>query len=59
MLFIVLAGAQALIYYQITYRKVSAWDESPALPASAKLTGALSILLWMAVFAARRFIGFV
>jgi hypothetical protein len=59
MLFIAFAGAQALLFHQTTYRKVSAWDESPALPTSAKLTGAVSILLWMAVVAAGRFIGFV
>ena len=58
LLFILLAGIHALIFHWTVYRDVAAWDESPVLPAKAKLSGLVSILLWVAIVAAGRFIGF-
>ena len=59
MLFIVIAGIQALIFQKTTYRSLAAQDESTAMPAGAKLAGYISILLWVGIVAAGRFIGFV
>jgi len=58
-LLILLAGVQALIFHRTTYRHVTVWDESTVLPAGAKLAGSLSLLFWIGVVAAGRFIGFV
>ena len=59
MLLIFLAGVQALIFRRTVYRDMAAWDESEALPVGAKVAGVVSILLWIGVVAAGRFIGFV
>jgi hypothetical protein len=59
MLLLLLAGAQALIFQTVVYRKLTAWDERPSPPAMAKVMGTISILLWVAIVTAGRFIGFV
>ena len=59
LLLILLAGVQALVFHRLTYRNVAAWDADAPTPISAKLAGALSLLLWIGVVAAGRFIGFV
>jgi len=59
MLLIFLAGVHALIFHGTVYRNVAAWDDSEAMPAGAKVAGLVSILLWIAIVAAGRFIGFV
>jgi hypothetical protein len=59
MLLIVLAGVQALIFKWTVYQDVGKWDESGPLPAGAKVAGFISILLWIGIVAAGRFIGFV
>jgi len=43
----------------IVGRDVATWDAGAALPAKAKVAGGVSILLWIGVVAAGRFIGFV
>lgn len=59
MLFLLLAGIQALIFQTFVSRKLPAWDDRQALPIMAKLMGLISILLWIAIVTAGRFIGFV
>jgi len=59
MLLILLAGVHAMIFHWTVYRGVAAWDDSVAPPLGAKVSGLLSILLWIGVVAAGRFIGFV
>jgi hypothetical protein len=58
MLLIFLAGVHALIFHWTVYRDVASW-ESGVLPAGAKVAGFVSILLWIGIVAAGRFIGFV
>jgi hypothetical protein len=58
-LLIFLAGVHALIFHGTVYRDVAAWDDSGVLPVGAKVAGFVSILLWVGVVAAGRFIGFV
>ena len=59
MLFLLLAGIQALIFQTVVSRKLPAWDNRPAPPVVARITGMISILLWIAIVTAGRFIGFV
>jgi len=59
MLLLLLAGIQALIFQTVVSRKLPAWDDRPALPVMAKVMGMISILLWVAIVTAGRFIGFV
>jgi hypothetical protein len=57
MLLICLAGIHALIF-RWTQDMVT-WDDGRVMPVGAKIAGFVSILLWLAVVAAGRFIGFV
>ena len=59
MLLLLLAGIQALIFQTVVSRKLPAWDDRPAPPVMARITGMISILLWIAIVTAGRFIGFV
>jgi hypothetical protein len=59
MLLIFLAGMHALIFHGTVYRNVATWDDSEVLPAGAKVAGFVSIVLWVGIVAAGRFIGFV
>ena len=59
MLLIFLAGMHALIFHWIVYRDVANWDDSTLLPMKARVAGFVSILLWVGIVAAGRFIGFV
>ena len=59
MLLLLVAGVQALIFQTIVSQRLPAWDERPSLPLTAKAIGLSSILLWIGIVAAGRFIGFV
>jgi hypothetical protein len=59
MLLLLLAGIQALIFQTMLSRKLPAWDERPSLPVIAKVMGLTSIVLWLGIVTAGRFIGFV
>jgi hypothetical protein len=59
MLLIFLAGMHALIFHRIVYRDVTNWDEGALLPMKAKVSGFVSILLWVGIVTSGRFIGFV
>lgn len=59
MLLLLVAGVQALIFQTMVSQKLPAWDERPSLPIAAKVIGLSSILLWVGIVTAGRFIGFV
>ena len=59
MVLLLLAGVHALIFHLTVYRNVATWDDSAVLPAKARVAGLISILLWIGIVAAGRFIGFV
>ena len=59
MLLIFLAGVNALVFHRTVYRRVSGWDYSASPPAAARTAATLSLLLWVGVIAAGRWIGFV
>lgn len=54
----VLAGINMLVFHAATQRSVAHWDEHPSPPLGAKVAGGLSILCWLGVIAAGRWIGF-
>ena len=59
MVLLLIAGVQALIFQTLISRKLFTWDDRPSLPLTAKIIGLTSILLWLGIVAAGRFIGFV
>jgi hypothetical protein len=59
MLLLLIAGVQALIFQTLVSRQLPAWDDRPSLPVAAKVIGVTSILLWLGIVTAGRFIGFV
>jgi hypothetical protein len=58
LLLIVLAGINMAAFHLLPWRTVSAWDTRTAPPVAARLAGALSLLLWIGVIAAGRWIAF-
>jgi len=58
MLALLCAGLNMAIFQVITYRSVAAWDRDTPTPHAARLAGAASILIWIAVIFFARWIGF-
>ncbi len=50
------AGINALIFYKVIFRGMSAWDSGKVPPVGAKLVGYASIVIWFAVVAAGRWL---
>jgi hypothetical protein len=50
-----IAGLNVLAFHFITYQGVARWDHGVPAPWSAKLAGALSFMIWIAVAAYGRF----
>jgi hypothetical protein len=48
-LFMVLAGVNAIAFHFTTYRSVATWDSDRVLPPGARLAGAFSLALWAGV----------
>jgi hypothetical protein len=53
-LFLFLAGVNALIFHLTAYRKMSDWDLAAIPPRGVRLAGLLGLLLWALVIAAGR-----
>jgi len=58
LLFLAIAGLNALLFHLGVYRGVGAWDSATLTPARARFAGALSILCWICVIAAGRAVGY-
>jgi len=58
MLLIVLAGLNALVFERVTFRNVSSWDDSAKTPGLARLAACVSLLAWVGVIAAGRWIAY-
>lgn len=56
MLVMVLAGINALAFHFITYDSVVKWDSTASTPFGARLSGALSIVMWAVVIVSGRLI---
>ncbi len=52
------AGVNMAIFHGISAKSLLQWENKAHLPLPARLAGALSILLWIAVVACGRWIGF-
>lgn len=46
LLFLLLAGVNALFFHTGIYRRMGTWDNDAAPPAKARMAGAVSLLLW-------------
>ena len=57
-LFMILAAANMLVFHFGAFRRVADWDDVLPPPPAARLAGALSISLWIAVVFFGRWIGF-
>ena len=57
--FLVLAGLNMVVFHLTAYRSVHHWDQEKPTLLSAKIAGALSLTLWIAVVAFGRWIGFI
>ena len=58
MLLLVLAGVNVVIFELTAARSVQRWDGQPAAPAAARAVAAVSLVLWISVIVAGRWIGF-
>jgi len=52
------AGLNMVIFHAISAKDLPLWENQPQPPLRARLAGGLSILLWVAVVACGRWIGF-
>jgi hypothetical protein len=59
MFLIGLAGLHALVFHLSARRRIASWDEQGKLPLAARCAGLVSILIWVGVVAAGRWIGFI
>lgn len=57
-LFLALAGVNVLVFYLMMFRRAGAWDGATTAPAAIKISGALSLVFWMAVIVCGRLITF-
>jgi len=54
---LVLAGINMAVFHLRTLRGVVAWDTAGAIPGAARFAGACSVLLWIGILLAGRWIG--
>jgi len=53
------AGINAALFHAGTYHNVAAWDQDTAIPLTAKLHAAASLLIWISVLACGRLLAYV
>jgi hypothetical protein len=53
-----LAGLNAMAFHLTTYRTAGGWGEDPKGTATARLAGAVSLLLWSAIIVSGRLIAY-
>lgn len=56
MLMLLLAALNALAFHYTTYYSVAAWDTAPTTPFAAKLSGGISVALWVLIIVTGRLI---
>ena len=57
MICLLLAGVNMLVFHFLTQRRIADWDTGTT-PPGARMAGATSLLLWVTIVAAGRWIGF-
>jgi hypothetical protein len=55
---LLVAGLNALFFHLTTHGSVGRWDEESLVPATARLAGVASLLLWSAIIVSGRFIAY-
>ncbi len=58
LLFLAMAGLNALLFHYGIYRGVGKWDTAALTPARARVAGVVSIVCWICVIAAGRAVGY-
>ena len=58
MLMLIAAGLNMAVFHMMTMRGISLWDRDAPVPASAKAAGIISMIIWVAIVALGRWIGF-
>src|SRR5579863_8732375 len=58
LIFLALAGLNALLFHRGIYRGVGVWDSASLTPARARVAGVISIVCWICVIAAGRAVGY-
>jgi hypothetical protein len=56
---LMLAGVNMAVFHLWTERRIAAWDKGGVTPLGARIAGGVSMVLWIAILVAGRFIGFV
>jgi hypothetical protein len=51
---LVAAGVNALMFETTAHRNMAEWDKAPVPPFRARLTGAVSLILWTAIIVTGR-----
>jgi hypothetical protein len=59
MVLLTLAGLNMVVFHLTAYRSVRQWDQGTPTRWSARVAGALSLILWVGVVAFGRWVGFV
>ena len=59
MVLLALAGINMLAYHATIHRSIDLWGRRPPTPRAAKISGGLSLGLWIGVVVLGRWIGFV
>ncbi len=59
MVLLTLAGINMLVYHATIHRSVGVWGRRPPTPRAAKISGGVSLGLWIGVVTLGRWIGFV
>jgi hypothetical protein len=59
MLLLILAGVNMMVFHATILRSVEDWGRQPRTPRAAKISGGVSLGLWIGVVTLGRWIGFV
>jgi hypothetical protein len=59
MLLLVLAGVNMWVFHATIHRSIKVWGRQPRTPPAAKISGGVSLGLWIGVVTLGRWIGFV
>ena len=51
---LILAAINVLVFHRGVYRTIAQWDEAEVLPWQAKISGYLSLILWLGIIIAGR-----
>ncbi len=58
MALLVIAFLNMVVFHLITSRGIESWDESPRVPLGVRAAGGVSLVMWLAIIACGRWIGF-